>query len=87
MGAYKEIQSDNIGTMEAYGDELDELFTSNAYSIEQPFFQFLQEGYKISAPGGREVFNAVRKRKWFKSIASFFGAIFVAGAASGPNLR
>ena len=76
MGAYKEVLSEDNGVVHTQGNDLDHLFTSNTYNIEQPFFQFLQEGYKISTPEGEEIFNAVRKRDFIKTIGARFGAFF-----------
>ena len=68
MGALKE-------NFELDGN-LDQIFCAESYSINQPFFQILQEGYSISSDDGRESFNAVRKRDFLKSIVGLIGACF-----------
>ena len=71
MGALKEVVAQSAG------GELDEIFQSDAYSIDQPFFQILQEGYAISSSDRLERFNAVRKRSFIKSIMAKVGAFLV----------
>ncbi len=66
----------------------EEIFQCDAYSIEQPFFQIMQEGYSIFNNSGSESYNAARKRQWFRQIFSRMvgSAAFVGTVVGGVML-
>jgi len=64
-------------------NSIDQYFSSSSYNIDQPFFEFLQEGYKISNPEGVVEFSAVRKKDFIKTIGARIGAIAIAFSITG----
>jgi uncharacterized protein YxjI len=49
---------------------LKSVFGHRAYKIQQPYFQFTEEGYEVSSEDGSETFKAKRPRKIFRSMIS-----------------
>ena len=61
----------------SYPEELDTLFNSSSYKINQPFFQIFKEGYTIIPSNKENIFSAVRHRNILKVLLSTLMSVAV----------
>ncbi|MEE3079946.1 MAG: hypothetical protein VX341_11455 [Bdellovibrionota bacterium] len=66
-----------------YSHPLETIFTDISYEIKQPYFQIFTEGYEIRGNNSSEVYNAHRKRNWFRRSLAFMIGIFAFFATAG----
>ena len=66
-----------------YSHPLETIFTDISYEIKQPYFQIFTEGYEIRGNNSSEVYNAHRKRNWFRRSLTFMIGIFAFFATAG----
>lgn len=76
----------NEGRPPTVPNELNRIFRSERYQIQQPFFQIRKEGYNIQSEDGTEVYTAVRHRRLLRNFVARvcgFGGLIAGGLLSG----
>jgi hypothetical protein len=91
-----ELAKKNLMAKEKYtqlniNHPFEQIFKSDSYDIEQPFFQIMQEGYTIANHDRSELFSAVRKRQHMKvllsrSVAVVAFVVIIAGGITGSGV-